>query len=673
MSGHSKKKTEDSSLIIPEKVKPLYKNGKSDFIGDVKGDVYPILYLSGSSGAHGITEEKLTEVADSRFRCFSFAYTGKASPVYAKAQAKAMDYCMQHGHRVFLDSGAHTFHNFRYKQKGGASVRHLTKAERNAALDKLMEDFVLGYAAYVRECYVRGYKFDFYVTFDAEKRCALIRKMTDQLFELGIHPVPAYHGDASLDWLRRYIDEGHKIIGVGTSRAGKHNQTDIRRYYATVIDLCEKHKVKCHGFAITGDSMFQFPWFCFTPSHQVLTKDGWKYHSQVRVGTEVLAFNNGVAQWEAIQKLHLYDVADVDLSVIASRKVSAETTMNHRWKVIRPRGRTAKLEYDVVTSAELDNSRIGIPLRGEYEGASHKLFSDELVKLAAWVFTEGTMRSGEIGIYQKTPRFVKRVQALLDEMGIAYTRSKGKDGCYSFRLRSQIVRNVLESILDRKNSKKISSSFLLALAADQLRLFVKEAVYGDGAVRSINCSYFSQKSGPRSKSFQLAVVLAGYALSVRSVKGQDSMCIRSLDSTSVSGKVSTKKYTGQVWCPSVPSGALFIKHKGRVYVSGNSVDSTTWLKSAAYGKIIEVVPERQRVSLVHVSTRHTQQGYGVIENLSPEVQKGLRNRVEKQGFDFEELRTNLGYRALYNARQYVIAVRVNAKKPLRFASWKSVL
>jgi hypothetical protein len=365
MSGHSKKKTEDSSLIIPEKVKPLYKNGKSDFIGDVFGDVYPILYLSGSSGAHGITEEKLTEVADSRFRCFSFAYTGKASPVYAKAQAKAMDYCMRHGHRVFLDSGAHTFHNFRYKQKGGALVRHLTKAERNAALGKMTEDFVLGYAAYVRECYARGYKFDFYVTFDAEKRCALIRKMTDQLFELGIHPVPAYHGDASLDWLRRYIDEGHKIIGVGTSRAGKHNQTDIRRYYATVIDLCEKHKVKCHGFAITGDSMFQFPWF--------------------------------------------------------------------------------------------------------------------------------------------------------------------------------------------------------------------------------------------------------------------------------------------------------------------SVDSTTWLKSAAYGKIIEVVPERQRVSLVHISTRHTQQGYGVIENLSPEVQKGLRNRVEKQGFDFEELRTNLGYRALYNARQYVIAVRVNAKKPLRFASWKSVL
>lgn len=653
----------------------MYKNGKSDFVGVIDSDPHPILYLSGSTGAHGVNEDMLTKVSGSNFRCFSFAYTGTESPVYAKVQADALHECMEKGYRIFLDSGGHTFHNFRYKNWGMKKLGlvDMPRADRAKALDKLMRHFLESYALYVKKCYDAGYAFDFYVTFDAERRCALIRELTDELFKLGIHPVPVYHGDASLDYVRRYIDEGHKLIGVGTSLEGKRNKLTRQRYYASVIELCGKHNVKCHGFAITGDMMFQFPWYCFTPSHKVLTKDGWKYSSQVRQGTEVLAFDNGVAKWEPIKKIHLYDVKDIDLSVITSRKVSAETTMNHRWKVLKQHGRLANKDYEVVTSAELDNSRVSIPLRGEYGGAPHKLFSDELVKLAAWVFTEGTIRAGEVGIYQKTPRFVKRVQGLLESMGINFSRSKGKDGCYYFRIRSKIVRNVLASILDADNSKKISSSFLQTLTSEQLKLFVREAVYGDGVVSSMKCSYFSQKAGPRSESFQVAVLLAGYALSVRSAKGQDTMCIRSLDSTSVVGKVSTKKYSGAIWCPSVQSGALFVKHNGRVYISGNSVDSTTWLKCAAYGKILEFLPERQRISTIHVSSRFVNQNYGSLEQLSPRVQKSLRDKVEAQEFDWDKIRIDLGYRALYNAKQFTDALKLHTKKPVSMETWKSVI
>lgn len=363
-----KNKTAESKSSTRETpVKKIYNNGKSDFIGPIKGEVSPILYLSGSTGAHGITEDMLTKASGSNLRCFSFAYTGTESPVYAKVQADALHECMEKGYRIFLDSGGHTFHNFRYKDWGRKKLglQDMARADRVQALDKIMRHFLVAYAAYVKKCYAAGYTFDFYVTFDAERRCELIRELTDQLFDLGIHPVPVYHGDASLDYVRRYIDEGHQLIGVGTSFEGKRNKIGRQRYYASVIELCDKHKVKCHGFAITGDMMFQFPWY--------------------------------------------------------------------------------------------------------------------------------------------------------------------------------------------------------------------------------------------------------------------------------------------------------------------SVDSTTWLKCAAYGKILEFLPERQRISTIHVSSRFVNQNYGSLEQLSPEVQKYIRGKVEAQGFDWDRIRIDLGYRATYNAKQFNDALIVHTKKPVSVTTWKSVI
>lgn len=367
MRGHSQKLKAPSKSQSSGKIKKLYNNGASDFIGEQPGDILPILYLSGSTGAHGVTEAKLSEVSGSKCRCFSFAYTGKESPVYARTQAKALEFCLSNGYRVFLDSGGHTFHNFRYKDWGMGKLKltNLSRGDRIKALDKIMRHFLEAYAQYVIKGYQEGYKYDFYVTFDAERRCSLIRELTDELFKLGIFPVPVYHGDASLDYVRRYIDDGHKLIGVGTSLEGKRNKIARQRYYASVIELCAKHGVKCHGFAITGDMMFQFPWY--------------------------------------------------------------------------------------------------------------------------------------------------------------------------------------------------------------------------------------------------------------------------------------------------------------------SVDSTTWLKCAAYGKIIEVLPERQRVSTLHVSDRFVNQNYGSMEQLSPNVQKRIINNVEAQGFEWEKVRTDLGYRAMYNARQFVLALEANAKKPPSLITWKSVI
>lgn len=205
------------------------------------------------------TEQDFLKLTDCRYRCFSYAYTGYDSPLKAPRHIAAMDWCIQNGVHVFMDSGAHSFHNFRYRRKGFAAK--LSREEVAKQVDIVTKQFGQGFLNYIKWCYSHDRYFDFYVTFDADRDAPFCWDITNEYFKKGIYPVPVYHGDSPLVWVKKYIDQGHKLIGVGIDRRGKSSATAVRRYYDSVISLCEKHGVKCHGFAVTGDLMFQFPWY----------------------------------------------------------------------------------------------------------------------------------------------------------------------------------------------------------------------------------------------------------------------------------------------------------------------------------------------------------------------------------------------------------------------------
>lgn len=79
-----------------------------------------------------------------------------------------------------------------------------------------------------------------------------------------------------------------------------------------------------------------------------------------------------------------------------------------------------------------------------------------------------------------------------------------------------------------------------------------------------------------------------------------------------------------------------------------SVDSATWVKVAAYGKIIYIDPYRNVIGQLHVSEK-TSSMKGSYNGLPGTVQKTIRNQVEGYGFDFDKVRQSLPERCVYNA------------------------
>ncbi len=211
------------------------------------------VYLSGGFTLKPKQQLDWLKRSGCRHRCYSYAFVDPGAFYYNKQMKELMEIDLKRGVGVMMDSSAHSFHNFAKSSKvrNSAKFNHLS-------IEKMRDEVVHGYANFIK----RNKKtFDFYVNFDYVKHSPTIYQMQHTLQDLGIKPVPVFHGDDGFDWLHKYVDEGHKLIMVGIDLTFRHGFNAQKKYYDLVFNVLEKHKVKAHGLAVTGRLMFGYPWY----------------------------------------------------------------------------------------------------------------------------------------------------------------------------------------------------------------------------------------------------------------------------------------------------------------------------------------------------------------------------------------------------------------------------
>jgi len=87
--------------------------------------------------------------------------------------------------------------------------------------------------------------------------------MQKRFIAKGLEPVPVFHGDTSLDWIKKYQDLGCTLIGIGTSKDFRGRGFKGARYYFDqVFNYAIKNNLRLHGLAITSLSMLtMYPWW----------------------------------------------------------------------------------------------------------------------------------------------------------------------------------------------------------------------------------------------------------------------------------------------------------------------------------------------------------------------------------------------------------------------------
>lgn len=159
----------------------------------------------------------------------------------------------------FLDSGAFTL---------WTKAAKYAKENRCSQWDYYDTDefyqYMDDYAKFVKKYQIA---IDLYANVDAVGNAEITYRNQKYLEKKhNLSPVPVVHYKTDLKWLKKYMDEGYELIGLG-GLVGSMNQDGCQYWIDRAFDLvCDQPsrlpKVKLHGFGVTSyELLLRYPWW----------------------------------------------------------------------------------------------------------------------------------------------------------------------------------------------------------------------------------------------------------------------------------------------------------------------------------------------------------------------------------------------------------------------------
>lgn len=491
----------------------------------------------------------------------------------------------------------------------------------------------------------------------------------EEMQRQGVKPLPCYHYGEPTEVCDWYV-KNYDYITIGGMVPITTPQLKIwldRIWEEHLTDAEGKPKCKVHGFGLTSpELMRRYPWHCMTDDHEVLTRQGWVGREGVNVGDEVLCFNDGEAKWETVSRVPVYDAVEAPLHNYDYRTFSARVTSDHNWRIFDHR--IGKWRW-VTTDKLLPNYRIP-RAPSSYNPSCQNVISDAYAEMMGWFWTEGHIKQRKRRGYSKpsitisqsltaNPAKVAKIEAALIASGEKYCKyqSVRKAGFHrkegSIEVTFELYGPLRDWLLQMAPDKVISWTFLSLLSEKQVKLFVEASINADGWRRKLvrkESFGIRQKNPDNIELFRVACLLAGYATS------REDSC-HAINASSVpwcypdrnkSGQYKLTSYTGKVWCISVPSRAFFTRCNGKIYVTGNSVDSSTWQALGSNGSIF--MPDGKALAVSANAAQRKIEGQHV-SNLTPPQREAVERLVAAEGMPIDLLASHHSHRWTWNVWQ----------------------
>jgi hypothetical protein len=305
---------------------------------------------------------------------------------------------------------------------------------------------------------------------------------------------------------------------------------------------------------------------CVDELTEIFTLRGWLRFDEVREGDVTLSINpvTGMSEWDTVQKVLRYP-GEHRVVRMATQSFDAVSTGHHRW-LSKTTNRQGPESGWVWRTTDTLRSTDRIPRAVPHSALpSEAKYSDDLVELLAWLWTEGSVVNGNnFRISQSrtaNPDNVARIRRL---SSLYYHEGITHDGTMSqFYIKGELVWPHLV------RHKVVKPEFIRELTAAQLRLFVDTSILGDGR---LNCIY--QNDEEQLFAVQMAATLLGISTSLkRRGDGQYVLSLLTKTFASVrSMETQEHMYTGEVWCVSTSNKNWLARRRGSVYYTGNTYD-----------------------------------------------------------------------------------------------------
>lgn len=348
---------------------------------------------------------------------------------------------------------------------------------------------------------------------------------------------------------------------------------------------------------------------CFDSKTEILTKDGWKYFSDLTKLDLVATMtkDNHKFEWQnptSITKenyegnMYHFESRTIDMFVTPNhgmwtrenpvqlnrKKILTIPSKSHFRKNINWRRENAEDLYknysrqrwqftnccedwegikvsDFVEVPYLESKNKGMENRMKHIG---KIELKDFCELVAWYVTEGHAREKEVSISQyKSVNHENHTQIinLFKRIGI-----EAQETDKYIRVGSKELSNFLFSMCGRLSTHVHLPTFIKELPKEYLRIVFDTMIKGDGWINGASFCYRSISPQLRDDFCEIAVKL-GYSIHTH----KDTVGVSALQKyPTINKKPKIVKYSGTIHCCEVPNGLIFVRRNGKCTWSHNS-------------------------------------------------------------------------------------------------------
>ena len=308
---------------------------------------------------------------------------------------------------------------------------------------------------------------------------------------------------------------------------------------------------------------------CFDEATELLTRDGWKFRSDLTLDDEAVTMNLSTGELEYNKILSFSDYDNyTELYSIESRNSSLLVTDKH-----------GLVDFEsgkpVLFDAKDFNkkSRRKMALNGVINREGVNLTDDE-IRLVVWVAADGHLEgSGSapaVRWHLKKQRKVFRLTSLLDRMNIDYSIHKTLAG--GVKIRSVYRGTFLEELFELGN--KLLPEQIRQLNKKQSKVMLDEYTVTDGN-RNEEYPHAGQISTSKEHEADIIQeVLVTNGIMAIKTRRRNSYIISFNENkqyvATTSRPAKLQKYSGKVWCVTVDNHTLLVRRNGKTTITQNT-------------------------------------------------------------------------------------------------------
>ncbi len=370
--------------------------------------------------------------------------------------------------------------------------------------------------------------------------------------------------------------------------------------------------------------------FCLSEDTEILTKEGWKKYTDLKIGELAYSYNTESEKMELaeIKKIIVRD-HDGELIKLANEKsIDALVTEDHRVLCnIRTTDRDRKWCWSDLRFVHAENLPSGarIPLIAKIESGTKCDIDNDLIKILGWILTDGYIHyfdnkkyfSYEISQSKAKKKILTEMTTVIKRRfpDISIKKRDRPDEIFQrereniFYFRSEASKEI-DSWLQKK-PHKIPRIFLEEASLAQLKILFDAMVQGNGNITSSigGYRYITFYAGDKEEiadDFQELCFRLGLSAIKKHVpqNNQFKVLVSFKRKFAYIRKIARENYVGKVWDITIKNGSFVARRNGSPFITGNCPEAR---RALAFSKgILETVAREGRkynLSLCIISQR----------------------------------------------------------------------